>query len=138
MTVLEIEELLAQDQKQQEAVTTDRAPSPTPVEIPPHRTASPNNSTSQREVGEQQQQHTVDSPRIPQAEQNCASGGRVKLPKLTLKKFNDEMISWAPFWDSYQSSVHTNTFCCRQICLPSVPTRRLSSRCYFWSHSHRC
>ena len=106
MTVQEIEELLAQDQKQQEAVTIDRAPPSTPVENPPQRAASPSSHASEREVGEQQQQqqqqqHAVDSPRILQAEQNRVSGGRVKLPKLTLNKFNGEMTSWAPFWDSY-------------------------------------
>ena len=78
MTVQGIEELLAQDQKQQEAVITDRAPSSTPVENPPQgAAASPNNNASEREVGEQQ--HAVG---ILQAEQNRVSGGRVKLPKL--------------------------------------------------------
>ena len=33
----------------------------------------------------------------------------MKLPKLILNKFNGEMTSWAPFWDSYESSVHTNS-----------------------------
>ena len=111
MTVQEIEELLAQDQKQQEAVTTDRAPPSTLVENPPQRAASPSSNASEREVGElqQQQQHAVDSPHILQAEKNRVSGGRVKLPKLTLNKFNGEMTSWAPFRDSYESSLHTNS-----------------------------
>ena len=62
-TVQEIDEVLAQEQKQQEAVITDQAPSSTPVENSPQRAVSPNNNASEREVGEQQQ-HAVDSPRI--------------------------------------------------------------------------
>ena len=33
---------------------------------------------------------------------------RVKLPKLTLKKFNGDLTKWTPFWDSYESSIHSN------------------------------
>ena len=29
--------------------------------------------------------------------------------KWTLKKFNGKMTSWVPFWDSYESSVQTNS-----------------------------
>ena len=32
----------------------------------------------------------------------------VKLPKLTLKKFNRDLVKWATFWDTFESSVHTN------------------------------
>ena len=59
LTILEIEGLLSQDQKQQVTATNGSSPLPTSVEVPPQRTASQNNSASQREVGEQQQQHTV-------------------------------------------------------------------------------
>ena len=31
------------------------------------------------------------------------------MPKLTQNKFKGKMTSWAPFWDSYESSVHTNS-----------------------------
>lgn len=33
---------------------------------------------------------------------------KVKLPKLTLKKFNGDLTKWTPFWDSYESSIHHN------------------------------
>ena len=33
---------------------------------------------------------------------------RVKLPKLTLKKFNGDLTKWITFWDTFESSVHNN------------------------------
>ena len=33
---------------------------------------------------------------------------KVKLPKLTLKKFNGDLTKWTTFWDSYESSIHHN------------------------------
>ena len=32
----------------------------------------------------------------------------MKLPKLTLKRFNGDLTKWTPFWDSYESSIHRN------------------------------
>jgi len=32
----------------------------------------------------------------------------VKLPKLTLRKFNGDLTKWMPFWDSYIFSIHEN------------------------------
>ena len=40
--------------------------------------------------------------------QSRAIGQRVKLPKLSLKKFNKDLTSWTPFWDSFKSSIHDN------------------------------
>ena len=34
--------------------------------------------------------------------------GRVKLPRLTLHKFDGEITKWNAFWDSYDSAVHSN------------------------------
>ena len=34
--------------------------------------------------------------------------GRVKLPKLSLRKFNGDLTSWTPFWESFKSSIHEN------------------------------
>ena len=31
-----------------------------------------------------------------------------KLPKLTLDKFNGELLSWQSFWDQYSVAIHTN------------------------------
>lgn len=33
---------------------------------------------------------------------------KVKLPKLSLKKFNGDLTRWSTFWDSFESSVHGN------------------------------
>ena len=33
---------------------------------------------------------------------------KVKLPKLTLKRFNGDLTKWATFWDSFESSIHNN------------------------------
>uniref|UniRef100_A0A1X7SZU3 CCHC-type domain-containing protein n=1 Tax=Amphimedon queenslandica TaxID=400682 RepID=A0A1X7SZU3_AMPQE len=32
-----------------------------------------------------------------------------KLPKLTLKSFNGNLVAWTPFWDSFKSAVHDNS-----------------------------
>ena len=34
---------------------------------------------------------------------------KVKLPKLSLKKFNGDVSRWTSFWDSFESAVHRNT-----------------------------
>ena len=34
--------------------------------------------------------------------------GRVKLPKLSLRRFNGDLTSWTPFWESFKSSIHEN------------------------------
>ena len=33
---------------------------------------------------------------------------RVKLPRLSLKRFNGDMTKWSTFWDSFESSIHLN------------------------------
>ena len=33
---------------------------------------------------------------------------KVKLPKLTLKKFNGDLTNWATFWDAFESAIHEN------------------------------
>ena len=33
---------------------------------------------------------------------------RVKLPKLSIKRFGGEMMRWPTFWDSFESAVHSN------------------------------
>ena len=32
----------------------------------------------------------------------------VKLPKLSIKKFNRDLTKWVTFWDSFDSSIHSN------------------------------
>ena len=38
-----------------------------------------------------------------------AQGAKVKLPKITLPRFNGDPVRWMSFWDSYQSAVHLNS-----------------------------
>jgi len=33
---------------------------------------------------------------------------KVKLPKLTPRKFNGELTRWLTFWDSFKSLIHNN------------------------------
>ena len=39
---------------------------------------------------------------------HVVSATKVKLPKLTLKKFNGDLTKWTPFWDSFESSIDHN------------------------------
>ncbi|CAB4027135.1 Hypothetical predicted protein [Paramuricea clavata] len=36
------------------------------------------------------------------------SSAKIKLPKLSLKKFKGDIKEWTPFWDSYTSAIHDN------------------------------
>ena len=33
---------------------------------------------------------------------------QIKLPRLTLNKFNGDLTEWTSFWDSFQSTIHLN------------------------------
>lgn len=33
---------------------------------------------------------------------------RVKLPKLSIKRFNGDLTKWVTYWDSFNSSIHSN------------------------------
>ena len=35
----------------------------------------------------------------------------VKLPILTIKKFNGDFTRWVPLWDVYESAIHNNPSC---------------------------
>lgn len=39
---------------------------------------------------------------------NTLAGPRVKLPKLTLKRFNGDLTKWTTFWDCFNASIHSN------------------------------
>ena len=56
-----------------------------------------------------------DSPHYPGALAVCSPTAmavdhviNVKLPKLSLKKFNGDVTKWSTFWDAFESSVHNN------------------------------
>ena len=35
-------------------------------------------------------------------------GAKVRLPKLSLPRFNGDLMKWPTFWDSYESAIHNN------------------------------
>ena len=43
---------------------------------------------------------------VPLASQQAVP--RVKLPKLSIRKFNGDLTKWVTFWDSFNSSIHLN------------------------------
>ena len=45
---------------------------------------------------------------IPHPSSLHTIGPQVKLPKLTIKRFNGDLTKWLTFWDSFNSSIHTN------------------------------
>ncbi|VDI73293.1 Hypothetical predicted protein [Mytilus galloprovincialis] len=54
-----------------------------------------------------QQQHEIFKKQSINEKENSTCS--IKLPKLDLPFFNGEKIKWMEFWDSFQSSVHSNT-----------------------------
>ena len=36
-------------------------------------------------------------------------GPKVKIPKLTLKRFTGDITAWSTFWETFESSIHQNT-----------------------------
>ena len=46
---------------------------------------------------------------LPSAGDLPVHSTRVKLPKLSLKKFNGDLTKWITFWDTFESAVHRNS-----------------------------
>ena len=34
---------------------------------------------------------------------------KIKLPKITLPRFSGDPVNWLPFWDAYNSAIHSNS-----------------------------
>ena len=51
---------------------------------------------------------SVESARVRESS-HTKLGPKVKLPKLTLKRFTGEITAWSTFWESFESSIHQNT-----------------------------
>ena len=45
----------------------------------------------------------------PISSASVATKTRVKLPKITLRRFEGNPLHWTAFWDSFRSTVHENT-----------------------------
>ena len=43
---------------------------------------------------------------------NPAEVIKVKLPKLELKPFDENILNWQPFWERFQSSIDSNSSIC--------------------------
>ena len=41
-------------------------------------------------------------------ESSTTSVPQVRLPKLSIRRYNGDLTKWLPFWDSFKSSVHDN------------------------------
>ena len=59
----------------------------------------------------------------------------VKLPKLSIRKFNGGLTKWVTFWDSYNSSIHLNPllssidkFNYLVLLVESLPSRQRTTR----------
>ena len=44
-------------------------------------------------------------PKISKSSAHCT-----KLPKLTLPTFDGDLLQWQSFWDSFESSIHSNSY----------------------------
>ncbi len=53
--------------------------------------------------------HSVAAETLPTSSFKCKSGRSVKPPKLQLKSFFGDHLSWHEFWDSFSTSIHNNT-----------------------------
>ena len=51
---------------------------------------------------------SVESARVRESSRTTL-GPKVKLPKLTVKRFTGEITAWSTFWESFESSIHQNT-----------------------------
>lgn len=74
----------------------------------PSRLRSATSSPSPVPSTTQSQNLEQTSPRRDQtAVKSCET--KIRLSKITLKKFNGDITSWTSFWDSFESSIHLNS-----------------------------
>ncbi|KAL5475335.1 hypothetical protein EMCRGX_G025132 [Ephydatia muelleri] len=107
MTIIDLETALGEQQNDapMQAQTRDR--NDESAQVHGSRPETPNN----RDVREGTPLSVTPSPSSPsRTEPTLAQprGGKVKLPKLTLRKFSGDPTAWTPFWDSYESAIHQN------------------------------
>ena len=73
------------------------------------RRSTPSRTTSPHDERTHPVNPPVSSPVQSHSEHSGAHGPKVKLPKLSLKKFNGEPTDWITFWDAFESSIHKNS-----------------------------
>ena len=77
--------------------TSSHCESPTPIDTSPTDTPTHHDPTTHSDLSTG---HTHTHKVVAQP--------RVKLPKLTIKKFNGDLTKWVTFWDSFESAIHSN------------------------------
>ena len=64
--------------------------------------------TPTRDISDRHSSPPLSPPLSPPSSPFGCRGPRVKLPKLVLRKFTGDQTEWTTFWDSFESTVHTN------------------------------
>ena len=83
--------------------------------IATHRDASPppSSNLSVATHCDASSPHTQSPDHSPSAHsvmgETVSSSSKVKLPKISLPRFDGDPVMWTTFWDSYQSTIHSNT-----------------------------
>lgn len=109
LAAIEIETALAGCEQVNSPTATPARSSRTPVreddtverEDPLTEVASSETSNSSRSHDNEQPPQTSSRP-------VRMRDSKVRLPKLTLEKFNGDITSWTSFWDSFESAIHLN------------------------------
>ncbi|KAL5497136.1 hypothetical protein EMCRGX_G013555 [Ephydatia muelleri] len=107
MTIIDLETALGKQQNDAPTQAQTRDRNDESAQVHGSRPETPNN----RDVREGTPLSVTPSPSSPsRTEPTLAQprGGKVKLPKLTLRKFSGDPTAWTPFWDSYESAIHRN------------------------------
>ena len=107
MTIIDLETALGKQQNDAPTQAQTRDRNDESAQVHGSRPETPNN----RDVREGTPLSVTPSPSSPsRTEPTLAQprGGKVKLPKLSLRKFSGDPTAWTPFWDSYESAIHRN------------------------------
>lgn len=73
-------------------------------------TSSPASTPTHSQATSPTHSRVTTSPlKLPLAGDPPAHSTRVKLPKLSLEKFNGDLTKWIMFWDTFESAVHRNS-----------------------------
>ena len=105
LCIISIEDAL----KVREDIPSSKVSHPTPIETAPRSTIRTSTDTSHTTESDD---HTP-AARLGAAESTFTAGGgihapRVKLPKLSIRRFNGDVKQWLPFWNQFRSAIHNN------------------------------
>ena len=106
MTIIDLETALGEQQSD--------APSQAQIRDQNNESSQENGARPETPNNRDTHDGTTSPPASPspsnssRTEPTLPRGGKVKLPKLTLRKFSGDPTAWTPFWDSYESAIHLN------------------------------